>query len=563
MGMNEQLKRYIDPVRSFWSNLTKKKQIVLLSCAGGIVILAIVVAVLLSATPYVVLYPDLDSEEAAAVVNELKDRDVSFREEDGTIYVPQDQENALRMELANLGYPQSAPNYDFFTQNVDVMTTDYEKKIIEKYQLNQRLEAVIETFDAVSKASVTINIPDDGNYAWDTDQKISTASVAITMKAGKKLDAGQINGIKQLISKSVPNLKPEDVAVIDTATGQEMNSESVGANSTVDISEFKLAIEHEYEDGIEASVRKVLAPIYGEENVQVTAKAIMDVDKKVREAVTYTPSQDNKGVISKENTNSEQERGGTSSAGGAPGAETNADTPGYAGVTVDGDTIYVKDEKSYEYLVSSVKEQVQSDAASVQDLTVSVAVNRDMMSDTEKTQVTKLIAFAAAIDPAKVAVFNSAFLTAETPVPQDYFAWLTGPIGWAILAACGLFFLIMLILLLVSRHRKKKLQKLLAEAQEQARQAEEQARQAEIQSEVNLSDGIDDETEKAAGAARGEESAEDAAARERRELEELHAAQQNRSQELRKSLQDFSDQNPEIVAQLIKSWLRGEDEADG
>jgi flagellar M-ring protein FliF len=139
--MNE-LNKYIQPIKNFWIKLSSKTKKIVLISLGGVVLLAVVLTLLLNRTQYVVLYSGLDHDEAVQVMAELRDSGIDYREDNDTIYVPADKENSVRMQLANEGYPKSAPNYDFFTSNINVMTTDYEKKVIEKYQLNQRLEAV-------------------------------------------------------------------------------------------------------------------------------------------------------------------------------------------------------------------------------------------------------------------------------------------------------------------------------------------------------------------------------------------------------------------------------------
>ena len=535
--MNEQLKRYIDPVVRFWKSLTKKTKIIIYSILGSLVAAAIILNVLLSLPSYVVLYPNMDTTEVLEVIQELNTRGIDYQEKEGTIYVRKEDENSIRGELANEGYPKSTLNYDFFLDNVDVLTTDYQKRIIEKYQLNQRLEAVIEAFDDVKDASVTISIGDSSGYAWDTSGETSTASVAITMNAGKTMDATQVNGVKQLVAKSVPNMTAEDVAVVDTSSGKELSSTKL---SSVDLSDFKLAIENEYESEIEDSVIKVLQPLYGENNVHVTAKAVMDVDKKIKEIITYIPSGDgNTGVIEEEDKNHEEELTGDGT-GGTVGSDSNADDTTYSGVTTDGDTIYIKDEKSYKYLVSQAKEQIESDAASLKDMTISVIINRETIEEADRTNIAKLVAYAAAIDPAKVAVYNSVFTLPDVDEPV-----ITPPSGifsniemwalWAIAAVVGLLVILVIFFIVLSAHRRKKLRALMAV------QAEE-----ETQGTIN----------------RELEQMEEEAARKRRALEALHEAQRGREDDLRHDLQEFTNTNPEIVAQLIRSWVRGE-ENDG
>ena len=538
--MNIQIKKYIDPIVNFWGNLTKKKKIIILSVFGGIVLISVIAGILLNVQPYVVLYPGMEHEEAVEVMNELRERNISYKEDNGTISVPKDKENALRMELANEGHPKTAPNYDFFTKNVDIMSTDFEKKTIEKYQLNQRLEAVIKTLDCIQNANVTISVPDSSGYAWDENAEATTASVTVTLASGKTLEASQVNGIKQLVAKSVPNLKTDDVAVIDTKTGDELSDSNGG--SQVNISQFKLTIENEYEKDIEKNVLKVLTPIFGENNVKVTAKSIMDVDKKVQEIITYKPSTDNKGVINESNTQKEQETGGQKT-GGAAGTESNTETTTYPGVTVNGDTIYTKDAETYKYLVSQVKEQIQGDAASVQDMTISIAINKELMSDTQKQEITKLAAYAAAIKPEKVAVYNSVFPSAVQPANAA--ASSLPPLNTILVlggAALLTLLIVITIAVIVARRRKKKRMSQLAELEGQENPE-------------------GDATLKSRLAGEGSEAKEEKTV-ELQAIENARAEKASKEEALTKEIQDFSSQNPEIAAQLIRSWLRGDD-SDG
>lgn len=534
--MNIQIKKYIDPIKQFWINLTKKKKIILSSILGGIILISVIAGILLNIQPLVVLYPGLDHEEAVEVMNELKDRNVSYKEDDGTIYVPKDQENALRMDLSNEGHPKTSLNYDFFTSNISVMSTDFEKKTIEKYQLNQRLEGVIKTLKNIENTNVTISIPESSGYAWDENATATTASVTVKLVDGKTLEASQVNGIKQLVAKSVPNMKVDDVAVVDTETGDELSSTDSNNGTKLDVSQLKLTIENEYEKDIEKKVLNVLTPIYGTNNVKVTAKSIMDIDKKVQEIITYKPSQDNKGVISESTTQKEQQLNGKSTTGGAVGTETNADITTYPGVTVDGNVIYTKDDQSYKYLVSQVKEQIQGDAASVKDMTISVAINKELMASTEKEDISKTIAFAAAILPEKVAVFNTVFpdnaKTASTqPSATPMFNKVVVIGGAALLT---LLLVLLIVSIIISRRRRKQLRQFMGLAKDD--------------DETPLKDRLDGKDK----VLMPEEIALKA-------IEEERAAKASKEEALTKEIQEFSSQNPEIAAQLIRTWLRGDD----
>lgn len=566
--MNEQIKKYLDPVKNFWVNLTKKKKIILISVFAGIILISVIAGILLNAQPFVVLYPGLDHDEAVQVMNELKDRNVGFREDNGTIYVPKDQENALRMDLSNEGHPKTAPNYDFFTKNTDIMSTDYEKKTIEKYQLNQRLEAVIKTLDGVENSSVTISIPDENSYAWDTNPTSPSASVTVTLKSGKSLQPKQVNGIKQLVSKSVPNMKTDDVAVIDTATGEELSAEEDASGNQVDISQFKRTIEKAYESDVEKNILKVLTPVFGAGNVQATVKSVVDVDKKVQEIITYNPSADNKGVISESNTDKEQGLNGSKTAGGTAGTQNNSDVPTYPGVTVNGSVIYTKDAQSYKYLVSQVKQQVQGDAANIKDMTASVVINKAAMDNTQKAQIAAIVANAAAIDPSKVAVYSAAFAgssAVNTNAQANLWPNLSQILIYGGAALGGLILLIVIIAVLVARKRKKEREQLLgADAQAAVPEAfyelksEKQPQNEEV-AVAETGDTVPAEEVSESEEEKQKAKMEEDKLRAMKDLEQARAEQASKEGALRKKIRDFAGQNPEIAAQLIKMWLRGDD----
>jgi flagellar M-ring protein FliF len=346
------------------------------------------------------------------------------------------------------------------------------------------------------------------------------------------LEPAQVNGIKQLVAKSVPSLDATDVAVINTATGEEL--EGADLTSQTNISKFKMEIEELYEDEVKKKVLNVLTPLYGADNVNVAVKAVMDIDKKIQEIITYQPSNENTGVLSEAQTSNEQTVEG-SSTGGVVGSETNSDVTTYPGITVDGNTIYSADTQSYKYLVSQVKQQIQGDAASIKDMTVSVVINKEILDEARKAELGRLIANAAAIVPEKVVIYNSAFWQAEVvPLPapdvEDLFS-----IQNLIIAGAGLVILLLLLLvlmLILKKRKKKKLDKLQIPALDEdpkKKKAEEVWQESSVESDAQ------DEL-----------------------IQVLREQQESEDAKVNQQIQEFSSQNPEIVAQLIRGWLKGE-----
>lgn len=563
--MNERLKKYLDPVKNFWMNLKSGTRKIILISLGGAVLIAVVLAMLMNRTQYTVLYPGLDHDEAVEVMTELKNRGVSYKEDDGTIYVPTDQENSLRMDLSNEGHPKTAPNYDFFTSNVNAMTTDDERQIIEKYQLQQRLEAVIKTLDPVDTAFVTISVPEKSGYVVNTSDEQATASVTVKLKEGKTMNAGQVAGIKQLVSKSVPNLTADNVSVINDSSGEELSSssnanEDNAGSQQIDMTEFKLKVEKEYENEIESKITNLLSNSFGKGNVSASVKSQMDLDKRIQDIVTYKPTtSDGKGVISESNTQHETTTPTTSSNGGAAGTQSNANggTTTYPGVTVSGNSIVTKDNASYKYLVSQVEEQIQSDAASLQDLTVSVIINsNESMAPAQKQDLTDAVANAAGVNSQKVKLVVNVLSSSAQPTN----ATPTGvklPVNGIILIAGGSVLLLgaALAVLLVLKKRRKRAEALVERlGQDGAVDYEGLAQEpgvaeAIIGSEAGFQEGNE-----------GQQGEVEENMPPKESIQQIRDSQTNKEEQVKQDLQEFSSQNPEIAAQLIRSWLKGEND---
>lgn len=87
----------------------------------------------------------------------------------------------------------------------------------------------------------------------------------------------------------MPNLTADNVAVIGTSSGEELGSEGDDSNQ-VGLSRFRRVIEEAHESDVENNAMKVPGPVLGANNAGITAKSVMNVDKKIQGIITYKPS---------------------------------------------------------------------------------------------------------------------------------------------------------------------------------------------------------------------------------------------------------------------------------
>ena len=173
------------------------------------------------------------------------------------------------------------------------------------------------------------------------------------------------------------------------------------------------------------------------------------------------------------------------------------------------------------------------------------------MGSLDREELISLVARAAGIDPTlqneRVEVLNAPFYTepAEEPVsPAGIFSTFTQTqlLILAAIAAAVLLLLILVIVLLVRRRRKK-------------RRLEEEAAAAAA-AEAAAAAAMEEYSQAALGAVPVADT--DASGM----TDDLLNLQNERSLELKNKIRAFSEENPEIAAQLLKRWLKG-GESDG
>jgi flagellar M-ring protein FliF len=526
--MADQIKNIVKSIKDFWDKLSSKSRKIIIGGFAGIVVASLIIALVLNNKEYVVLFSGIDEEETAEVMQQLQENNVDYKyENDGTILIPEEQESTLRMQLAQSGHPRSGTNYDVFTENIDFMTTDYEKRQYEIFQLQERLQSSIMTIEGVEEAIVTISVPEEKNFAWETDNAEPSASVKVNLKSGKSLSASQTDGIMQLVVKSVEGLKEENVAIIDTEGNSLVASGEIKQTNTI---KLKLEIEKQFEKETIKNVSEFLAKIYGEENIKVSAKCTINFDKKISEMLQYLPDEETNLGVPGSTQNEREITGPGETVGGISGTESNAEVPTYPGVVVEGDNIYFKDSNSINYLVSQLKEQIEHNPGEIEQLTVAAVINKASIRDEELTEVKELIAFSAGVSTEDIALHNMIFYDPDAPaepaISDEVIAeqmtmreiLIYGGIALAVLSV------LIFILSMVLRKRKKKKEALNAAKSK----AEAEAAAAGDFSWQDIQDGI--------------------------------KLQETQEQAIKKQLKEFTTTNPEIAAQLIRTWIKGDEE---
>ncbi|MCR5007222.1 MAG: flagellar M-ring protein FliF [Oribacterium sp.] len=552
-----------------WGKLSKRSKIAVIGIIAATVIIAAVAIIYLSLNnkpKYSVLFTGLSTEEASQVAGLLQDEQIqyTYNASDGSIRVLSDKVEATRVSLLSKGYPKSGFAYDMYISNAGLMTTESDKELYTLYDLQDRLGATIRLFDGVQDAKVTIAQGSDDKFALSTTETIdASASVVVTMREGKTLSKANANAIRNLISRSVKGMNFTNVSVFDAETMEEVGID----NENEDTSKLVQDLTRKVEKEIANNIKHVLGKLYGDDNVAVSVKGTLDMTKLISENTEYTvpdqpeTAENREGLLNTEKYNREDSGTAADGAAGVVGTDANADTPRYVNQNGENTTVNGYSYNAYEreWLFNVLKEQREIPPGALKDASVAVVI---MTSDTavQQKDLINLVADAGGIPRLEAADKITVIRSTPAPEPTEETGEGTEeteeakvPLVAFIAAIAGIILLLLIIILLVLRKKKKKRLKREAEAKAQA--------EAEAQAAAEAA-AAEEAAAVAAAAAEAEENSREK--QEEREIgaeEETSAAMQH-GMRLKQNIGEFVDNNPQVVAKLIQSWMLEDDDVE-
>lgn len=570
----------MENLKESWQNLPEKNRKLIKILAGGTAVIAVIAILALNLlgrnVDYSTLFTGLTQEEAQQVVSLLQDEGIDYRynNSDGAIRVPEAAVDQTRANLLSKGYPKSGFTYDMYLNNTGLMTTESDKQQITLYDLQNRLGATIRLFDGVRDAAVTIVEAQSQRYALgDSSEKDATASVVVTMQEGTPLTTEKAQAVKNLIAHAVRGMNFTQVSVFDSATMLEVagDASDSASGAATDLTSLTTLVE----SNIAANVRRVLEQIYGAGNVAVSVKGTLNMERLIQENTQYsTPEkideEDKTGLLQTEDVTNESTNSANQNAGGLVGADANADVPRYTNEDGTGQVndSYSNGSASRVWLYNMLKEQRQIDPGVLEDTSIGVSILTNDMTSVDQNELLRLVANSAGVPVEnisdKITVVRVALPQAEEEQDTDpgeekevsglevITAMIPLPILIAIIA--GIVLLILLLVLLLLRRRRKKKQQLILEGEEGLEGGEleglpggegEEGEEGEEGGRSHKIPGLEDEEDEFA------------------KSEEILNLKMQRSLRLKQNISEFVDQNPQIAAKLIQSWLNGEEDDNG
>jgi flagellar M-ring protein FliF len=202
-------------IQEFWDRFDRTARAGLLLGFVVIVGVAVALGVVLLRTDYQVLFADLAPQDAATITSELDKMKMPYRlgHDGNTILVPADQVHKTRLKLVGKELPlRGAVGFELFNTS-EVGMTEFAQKVNYQRALQGELTRTILALDEVQSVRVHLVLAEQGLFKKAAHQ--AKASISIALKPGYALDAAQIQGIQRLVSAAVPDIRPDDVTVVD------------------------------------------------------------------------------------------------------------------------------------------------------------------------------------------------------------------------------------------------------------------------------------------------------------------------------------------------------------
>jgi len=282
---------------------------------AGVIAVGLIVILFLRDPAYTVLFPQLDEQDKAQILQTLTDKGVVARLDPATgqMTVPRADFYKAKMLLASSGLPKAtASGYDLLTQMPVGTSRSVESAKLKQSQETELARSIMEIRD-IDGARVILAVPE--RSAFLREQTPPSASVFLKLASGRAIGPGQVQSIVHLVSSSVPFLPTSNVTVVDQngnlLTAPQQDNELGLTSQQLD---HKMRVEKMLRERI----MNLMVPIVGSGNVNTEVNVEMDFTRTEETRESFDPQAN--AVRSQQEMLQETSEG---RARGIPGATSN------------------------------------------------------------------------------------------------------------------------------------------------------------------------------------------------------------------------------------------------
>ena len=268
------------------------------------------------------LFTGLSTEDAAAIVQKLKETGCDYRlpEGGGSVLVPSARLAELRLSLAAAGIPRSGRiGFELFDRT-NFGATEFAEHVNYRRALEGELERSIMSLAEVEQARVHLTFAKDSVFL--DSQQPAKASVLVKLKPGARLAAPNVQAINHLVASAVEGLSPDAVSVLDMNGNLLGRPRRPGAPDGSGPSEATLEYRHQVEADLLAKIHSTLEPLLGAERYRAGVSVECDFSGGELSEEIFDPA---RSVMS--SSQRTEDSTGSSASSGVPGTASTLPRP--------------------------------------------------------------------------------------------------------------------------------------------------------------------------------------------------------------------------------------------
>lgn len=312
--MLEQAKLLAARFTARWAAMPYGQRFLFGGLFSGALLTVLVAVLMVRHVSYGMLFTNLDAQQAAPVVEKLREKHVEYKLTNGgrTILVPESEVYQLRLELAGEAPQGGGGGYELFDRS-KLGLTNFMEQVTSRRALEGELARTIGSLDEVAAARVHLVMPERSVFA--EENRLPSASIVLRLKPGAALGQKQVQGIAALTAGAVEGLTTENVSIVD-ATGNLLTAKD-GSRGLDPAAAARYEAETGVARSLEERAQSLLAEVVGPHNSAVRVYVELDFDKLERESEIYDPE---KSAIRSEQSS---EQSGAAAAGESSTSLTN------------------------------------------------------------------------------------------------------------------------------------------------------------------------------------------------------------------------------------------------
>src|ERR1035438_5229603 len=313
----------MDQINSLIAGLSLKQRISIVAAAMAVVAGIVFFVHWKHEGDFRPLYTSMAPEDAAGVVQKLRETGVEYRLSDngGSVLVPSEKLAESRLALAAAGLPKTGRiGFELFDKS-NFGATEFVEHINYERALEGELERSVMSLEEVEQARVHLTLPKESVFL--DQQQPAKASVMVKLRPGAQISPQNVAAVTHLVASAVEQLSPEAVSVLDMNGNLLSKPKRLSAGDGSEIDSESLELRQQIEHNLVAKISETLEPLLGPNGYRTGVSVDCDLTSGEEQEETLDPSRSV--MLSSQKTEDATER---ASSSGIPG--TAANLPGAA-----------------------------------------------------------------------------------------------------------------------------------------------------------------------------------------------------------------------------------------